>query len=196
MKRALAVALLLLCGAMPALAGTVNLAWDAPASGSPPTGYEVHYGLSSGNYTVSVDTGTARTASIGGLADGQAYYFAALAYNSVGDSAYSNEVSAIPGSQPPGDTAPPVVSITSPTGPTVQRRATVTITAQASDNVGVVRVEFSVNGSLVCTDTSTPYSCAWQVPAAGGNRHYQLQAKAFDAAGNIGMSPIVEVIAQ
>src|SRR5450755_261617 len=54
----------------------------------------------------------------------------------------------IPGSgppPPPTDTTPPTVGITSPTGGNVS--GTVTISANASDNVGVTRVDFYVNGS-------------------------------------------------
>jgi glucose/arabinose dehydrogenase len=85
-----------------------------------------------------------------------------------------------------GDNIPPTVSITSPAnGSVVARKATVSISASANDNVGVTRVEFLVNGSLKCIDTSTPYSCSWKVPAAP-NKSYQIQARAFDAAGNSG----------
>ena len=83
-----------------------------------------------------------------------------------------------------GDNIPPTVSINNPAnGSIVARKANVTITATASDNIGVARVEFLVNGALQCTDTTASYSCAWRVPAAP-NKTYQLQARAFDAAGN------------
>ncbi|HJY29846.1 MAG TPA: PQQ-dependent sugar dehydrogenase [Pyrinomonadaceae bacterium] len=89
-----------------------------------------------------------------------------------------------------GDTIPPTVSITNPAnGAIVARRSTVTITATASDNVGVTRVEFLVNGALQCTDTTAPYSCNWSVPNAR-NVTYQLQARAFDQAGNAGTASI------
>lgn len=88
------------------------------------------------------------------------------------------------GFQQSGDNIAPTVAITSPAnGATVLRKSTVTITATASDNVGVTRVEFLVNGALQCTDTAAPYSCAWRVPNPMG-KTYQLQARAFDAAGN------------
>src|SRR5215216_6639697 len=83
-----------------------------------------------------------------------------------------------------GDTISPTVSITNPAnGASVARRTTVTITATASDNVGVTRVEFLVNGALQCTDTTAAYSCNWSVPNTR-NQTYQLQARAFDQAGN------------
>jgi subtilisin family serine protease len=91
------------------------------------------------------------------------------------------------------DTTPPTVSIISPAaGSTLTRNTNITITASASDNVGVNKVEFYVSGSLKCTDTTSPYSCTWKIPGAKG-KTYQLQAKAYDAAGNIGVSPIISV---
>jgi hypothetical protein len=53
----------------------------------------------------------------------------------------------------------------------------------ASDNVGVAKVVFSVDGTTVGTDSSSPYSCSWNSAAAGDGRH-ALRATAYDAAGN------------
>ena len=88
------------------------------------------------------------------------------------------------------DNIPPTVSITNPTnGAIVARKANITIAATANDNVDVTRVDFLVNGALQCSDTTAPYSCNWRVPAAM-NKTYQLQARAFDQAGNIGTATI------
>ena len=82
------------------------------------------------------------------------------------------------------DNVAPTVAITNPANnAVVARKSNVTITATATDNVGVARVEFSVNGNLQCTDTAAPYSCVWRVPNPM-NRTFQIQARAFDAAGN------------
>ncbi len=82
------------------------------------------------------------------------------------------------------DTTPPIVSITNPlNGSIVKRGSTVIITANASDNVGVTKVDFSVNSSLLCSDTTSPYSCAWSVPRKR-NVTYTITAKASDASGN------------
>jgi glucose/arabinose dehydrogenase len=79
---------------------------------------------------------------------------------------------------------PPQVTITNPAdGASVARKANVTLSANATDNVGVTRVEFYVNGSLRCTDTAPTYTCDWKVPNPP-NRTYQIQARAFDGAGN------------
>jgi len=93
------------------------------------------------------------------------------------------------------DNTPPTVSITNPANNgIVARKATIAITATASDNVGVTRVDFTVNGALQCSDTTAPYSCNWKVPGAA-NKNYQLQARAFDQAGN-SASATVQVTAR
>ena len=83
------------------------------------------------------------------------------------------------------DNISPTVSIVYPSnGATVTRNATVTITATASDNVGVTKVQFLVNGKVECTDLLGPIAkCIWNVPGTP-NVSYLLTAKAYDAAGN------------
>ena len=58
-----------------------------------------------------------------------------------------------------------------------------------SNRVGITRVEFIINGALQCTDTTAPFSCNWNVPNTR-NQTYQLQARGFDQAGNMGTSTI------
>ncbi len=90
-----------------------------------------------------------------------------------------------------GDTTPPTTSITSPAnGATVS--GTVTVSANASDNVGVSRVELYVDGGLVGSDTTAPYQIAWNTATASNGGH-ALQTRAFDAAGNMGSSATVNV---
>ena len=89
------------------------------------------------------------------------------------------------------DTIAPTVSITSPAnGSIVARKSTVSITASASDNIDVIRVEFYTNGALRCTDTEAPYSCTWKVPNNGSIKNYRLDAKAYDAANNVGTATL------
>jgi hypothetical protein len=90
-----------------------------------------------------------------------------------------------PPPSPPADVASPTVAITFPVdGSTVARGSTVTIAADATDDVGVTRVEFRVNGSLKCTDQTVPYTCTWKVPNGRKAATYGIEAKAYDAVGN------------
>jgi murein DD-endopeptidase MepM/ murein hydrolase activator NlpD len=67
------------------------------------------------------------------------------------------------------DTTPPTGNITSPTDNTLTNNPNFTINASASDNIGINRVEFNIyyDGTWHsgCTDTSAPYSCAWNASA-------------------------------
>jgi leucyl aminopeptidase len=91
----------------------------------------------------------------------------------------------------PADTVAPVASISAPgAGATVS--GTTTVSANASDNVGVARVEFFVDGTRRGTDTAAPYSYAWDTTTVANGSH-ALVAKAFDAAGNEGTSASVSV---
>jgi thermitase len=64
----------------------------------------------------------------------------------------------------------------------------------ASDNVGVTRVEIRAGNTLICADVTAPYSCTRKVPPNPKGATYDLQATAFDAAGNAQASPFVTVV--
>src|SRR5207245_1718799 len=96
------------------------------------------------------------------------------------------------GGSPPPDTTPPTVGITSPSsGATVS--GTTTVSASASDNVGVVGVQFLLDGAaLGSEDTASPYSVSWNTTTATNGSH-TLTATARDAAGNRTTSAAVTV---
>src|SRR5439155_19249015 len=81
------------------------------------------------------------------------------------------------------DTAAPSVSITAPAaGSTVS--GTITITASASDNVGVVGVQFKLDGNNLGAEvTASPYSVSWTTTGVANGSHTPT-ALARDAAGN------------
>jgi hypothetical protein len=91
------------------------------------------------------------------------------------------------------DTTPPTVAITSPGG-TVS--GVVTVSATASDNVGVTGVQFLVNGGTFgAEDTTGPYNLSVDTTAVT-NGTYTLTARARDAAGNITTSaPVTLTVA-
>jgi hypothetical protein len=91
-----------------------------------------------------------------------------------------------------GDTTPPSAAITGPgNGATVSNA--VTVTATASDNVGVAGVQFRLDGAnLGAEDTTSPYSASWNTTGAANGAH-SLTAAARDTAGNVKTSPAVAV---
>ena len=83
------------------------------------------------------------------------------------------------------DTQPPVVALTSPVDLAQNLRGTLTLTATASDNVGVVGVEFQVDGQTVGSEvTSAPYSVIVDSNLYAFGQHI-LRARGRDAAGNV-----------
>lgn len=85
----------------------------------------------------------------------------------------------------PGDPTPPTVSVTAPASGATVSGAAVTVSANATDNVGVAGVQFKLDGAnLGAEDTTAPYSINWNSTAASNGPH-TLTAVARDAAGNI-----------
>lgn len=89
------------------------------------------------------------------------------------------------------DTQAPTVSISAPTA-NASVSGLVAVNVAATDNVGVVRVEFQVNGTLVGVDSTSPFGFSWDstsVPNGAAN----LVVTAYDAAGNARASAPVTV---
>ena len=86
-----------------------------------------------------------------------------------------------------GDTTAPTVSLTAPASAATVS-GTVTVSASASDNVGVVGVQFKLDGvNLGAEDTTSPYSVSWYTPGAANGTH-TLTAVARDASGRTTIS--------
>src|SRR5204863_22354 len=84
------------------------------------------------------------------------------------------------------------VSITAPAaGASVT--GTVSVTANASDNIAVVGVQFKLDGAnLGAEDATSPYSTSWDTTTASNGSH-TLTAVARDAAGNTATCAAVTV---
>ncbi|WP_281999185.1 Ig-like domain-containing protein [Geotalea uraniireducens] len=130
------------------------------------------------------------TADSRNVADGT-YTFYAKAYDAAGNVGQSAVLSATVNNTSTADTTAPTVSISSPAAAATVK-GTVTVSATASDNVKVSKVEFYVNNVLKRTDTYAPYSYSWDT-TTGADGSYTLLAKAYDAAGNVGQSSAVKV---
>ncbi len=89
------------------------------------------------------------------------------------------------------DSTPPTVAVMSP-GAGAHVSKPTSITASAADNVGVVRVEFYVDGKLIGSSAGPSFSIGWNPKKVPKGSH-TIQAKAFDAAGNYAWSTVVAV---
>lgn len=89
------------------------------------------------------------------------------------------------------DTVAPTTTITVPTAGT-PLSGTAGLTATASDDVKVTKVEFYVNGVLKGSDNASPYSISLDTTTLT-NGNYTITSKAYDAAGNVGTSAGVAV---
>jgi len=90
------------------------------------------------------------------------------------------------------DSTPPTVSITAPgAGATVS--GTMSVTATASDNVGVAGVQFRLDGANLGAEVlGAPFSVSWNTTTTANGSH-TLTAVARDAAGNTRTSAAVGV---
>jgi len=85
----------------------------------------------------------------------------------------------------------PSVSITNPNnGDTVS--GTVIITADASDDNGVNKVEFFVDGTLLSSDTISPYSYSWDTPSSDGT--YSISVTVTDTDTNTASDSISVIV--
>ena len=81
----------------------------------------------------------------------------------------------------------PTVSLTGPAaGATLTGQ--VTFTANASSPVGISKVSFLVDGVVVATSTTSPYTATWN-SATVGDGPVTVTAQATDAAGNTATTP-------
>lgn len=90
------------------------------------------------------------------------------------------------------DTTPPSVAITAPTNG-ANIAGTVSLTATASDDVGVAGVQFLIDGVAVgAEDTTAPYTISWNSSTVGNGSH-TVSARARDAAANSTVSSVVTI---
>ncbi len=95
--------------------------------------------------------------------------------------AYPHPLRQAPQSTPDG--VPPTVALTAPAA-NATVSGNITVSAAASDNVGVAGVQFKVDGVNIGAEvTAAPYSVTWNTASAANGSH-QLSAVARDAAGN------------
>ena len=92
---------------------------------------------------------------------------------------------------PAGTNQPPTVAFTSPlNNASFFAPASITVSADAADDVGVAQVQFFANGAPIGTDSASPYSINWPNVSAGP---YTLTATVTDSLGLIANAVPVQI---
>jgi chitodextrinase len=171
---------------------SISLSWNPSTDPIGLIGYDVWKDSNTGaNRFVTGAPGTSYTVT--GLTPNTTYFLGVHARNSIQN--ISQVAATVTVTTSGTDTVAPTVSIVSPVaGTKFKKGTTATLTADALDNVGVTKVEFwlskgsggtsTSSPTLVCTDTTSPYTCDYLIPQTLLNPYYNFNAKAFDAAGN------------
>ncbi len=159
------------------VSGSVALAASAADAGSGVSRVEFRVD----GVLVGTDTSAPYTATWNASgASAGTHTVSATAVDGAGNSASSSVTVSIAA---PADTTPPAVAITSP-APGATITGAVTIAASGSDaGSGMARVDFTVDGVVVFSDTSAPYSVAWDPSAYAAGAH-TISARGYDLAGN------------
>jgi hypothetical protein len=91
------------------------------------------------------------------------------------------------------DQTAPTTSVTAPSANSFVTGSTVNVTGTAADNVGVIGVQFKLDGvNIGAEDLTSPYSVTWNTTGATNGSH-SLTSVARDAAGNTTTSTAVSV---
>lgn len=161
--------------------GTATLSWTASTDDTGVTAYNVHRATAPGIVPTTANriARTSATGFVDTLAGGS-YSYVVTAEDANGNlSTTSNETSVVVLE----DVTPPSVAMTSPADG-AQVGGVVAITATASDDIGVVGVQFELDQTpLGAEDTSLPYTFNWPTTSAP-NGVYVLTAVARDAQGH------------
>lgn len=136
-------------------AGAVKASWNANTEPDL-AGYKIYYGLSSGNYTISINVGNVTQYTVNQLTEGLVYHFVVTAYDTAGnESAYSPEVSA---EIPLVDRTPPAITsfraVNQQTLEVIFDEAVSLATAQNTTNY-IVTPAITVQSAKLQTDNRT-----------------------------------------
>lgn len=94
----------------------------------------------------------------------------------------------------PGDTTAPSVKISSPMNGARPERGKFKVSASATDDVGVTRMEVYVDNSIRATVIGSTVTYDWATKSKKiPNGEHTITVKAYDAAGNVGTSSVTVI---
>lgn len=169
---------------------SASVTWttNEPATSQVKYGKTTSYGSSTTESTSKV---TSHSVGVSGLSADTTYHYSVISKDAASNTATSPDRT-FKTQAPAGDTTAPSVSITAPSNNSTVKN-TVTVSASASDNVGVVGVQFKLDGNnLGSEDKTSSYSISWDSKSSSNGQH-TLTAVARDAAGNTKTSSNIKV---
>jgi thermitase len=181
-----------------------SVSFSSPSSGSTVTGVTQVQIAATDNVSVtsvdlSVDGQSVRVLSSGpysfqwntaSVNDG-AHQLVATARDGSGNVSSATVSVSVTNYVPPADTVSPSITITSPKdGDRLATNAQVNVAA--SDNVRVAKVELYMDGKMIGSSATAPFSIRMNTKKIAAGTH-TLQCRAYDSAGNIGTSPSLTV---
>jgi glucose/arabinose dehydrogenase len=188
-------------------ARTLTVEWFNPSTGATTVATSISSGSTSQSFTppfsgdavlylvdaaghAGASVAPSTSFSVTGLAPG-IYSYRVRAADAAGNlGAYSNIATA---NLQTLDTTLPSVALSAPANNAIVAGTAVTVSANASDNVGVAGVQFLLDGAaLGVEDTAAPYSMTWNTTTATNASHV-LTARARDIAGNVATAAAMNV---
>lgn len=160
---------------------TATITWTT----NEPANSQVEYGTTTYGTSTTLNTSLVTNHSVGlaGLTANTTYHYRVKSRDAAGNLATSGDNTLVT-SAPAADTTKPTVSLTAPASNATVAGSAVSITAAASDNVGVVGVQFLLDGANLGNEvTAPPYTISWNSTSSTNGSH-ALSARARDAAGN------------
>lgn len=125
-----------------------------------------------------------------GLPSAVQMYYRVRAFNSAGNSVYSNEI-LVTTLYYETDMNPPVVTVSTPTANQVVGNS-FTISGTSTDDVGVVKMRILIDGVIIKTTFTSSISKVYDSTGLTVGNH-NVFVKAWDAAGNVSQKKIVVV---
>src|SRR5213594_2082032 len=169
---------------------TAAIAWTT----NEPADSQVEYGLTTAygsSTSLNATLVNAHAVTLSGLAAGTLYHYRVKSKDAAGNLATSSDLTVT--TVPAADTTPPAVALTAPTSGVTASGTGFAVSATATDNVGVLGVQFTLDGlNLGAEDTIAPYVISWNTTTASNGSHV-LAAVARDRAGNRTTSAPVNV---
>jgi hypothetical protein len=135
--------------------------------------------------TFATSGGTNHSTVVTGLSNGNSYSYYVRCQDVATNANADDFTISFQVSNPlPPDVTPPTISMTAPANNSTVS-GSVTVSANASDNIGVAGVQFLLGGAALDTeDTTPPYSITWNSTTVANGGPYLLSARARDAATN------------